>query len=185
MPVEKNKTFSWWSKIDRFGTMNILVYGELFSQVYHVLKADYQVIRNIRKPHFPCDAYIGGHYNLIFEYDVLIDFNSYREEVLRLYPEKLTLNYDVEEWLSYCDRYKEQADSYQYQQIVNGFEGPGGKAAKRALIDFIKDSQPLLEDLSPTLRICEFETAGIDLNKPKDKANYALVEKLLKKKLKS
>lgn len=184
VPVEKDKTFDWWARINRFGTMNVLVYGSLFGNVYKALKADYQSLCHIRKPAFPCDAYIGGSYNMIFEYDVLTDFNSYREAVFRLYPEKLKTNFDVEEWISYCETHNVQADIYQYTQKVNGFEGPGGKAAKRALTDFLKDSQPLLEGLNPTLRFCEFEVREINLNNPKDKRHYTIVENLLKKKLK-
>lgn len=183
-PAEKNKIFGSWSRIDRFGIANIRAFGKVFEKVYDALKADYTVLCNIRKPYFSCDAYFGGDHRFIFEYDTLIDFNSYRESTLQFYPEDLKLNYDREEWLAYCAQYKQQADCYQYSQKVNGFEGPGGKAAKRALVDFLKDSQPYLEGLNPTLRICEFEIAGINSDNPSDRKNYLIIEKLLKKKLK-
>ncbi|RAW01238.1 hypothetical protein [Pseudochryseolinea flava] len=182
VPIERDKTFEW-SKITQYNKIDVRVYHDLFSKVYSTLGVDSSMIGKIHKPYFSCDAYVGGSFNFVFEFDTLIDFCTHRENTLNLYEGNLKTHYDIDKWISYCRIYKVQADQYQKNQKINGFNPPNGKSAKRTLIDFIKDAYPKIENLNPTVRFCEFEVMKVNVNDKRDKSNYKVVEELLREKL--
>ena len=108
-----------------------------------------------------CDAYFGGKYNLIFEFDEVQHFSSARLKALNNYPQYLKLNYLIGDWEKWCLTHSKKADKYRYNKITKDFNFQGGRTCQRAYLDCFRDFLPQHNGLNPTLRISEFEVEDV------------------------
>jgi hypothetical protein len=160
-------------------------FGEHFSvidKIFKILNGDINKNQSKRTISLDCDAFFGGQYNFIFEFDEFQHFSSARLKALELYPTGLTLNFSIEQWMQVCKNTKEKADKYRKSKKTTDFDFDGGRIAQRAYLDCFRDLLPQQHELNPTLRINEFEVSGIYANN-KDACNR--IEQLLKFKLKT
>lgn len=184
-----NVQFNWATLIFNMKDYNPKL--KLFTdQLGNILQYDYSQIQNIAKPYFKCDAFLGGKYNCILEFDDWYDFNSHRLNVLKLYPQAsdIKVGFDTERWIYYCDKYSITGNKYQFNQKVNGFPAPNGKAAKRALIDCIKDyrsSGYFWGKMNPIVRLSYYELKELKFNfdNLESNENYKTIETILTKRL--
>ena len=130
-----------------------------------------------------CDAYFGGKYNFIFEFDEFQHFSSARLWTLDCYPKQVKLNFSTSDWKKYCLANRQKADRYRYTKKTKDFDFEGGRTAQRAYLDCFRDFLPTENGLNPTLRISEFEVADINLNNRESQRKLSvLVENKLKEK---
>lgn len=175
-PAQISKSFSWLintHKSEHFQE-NYVVIHDIFS----AFKGDSSVLK--KQTLLKCDAYFGGQYNFIFEFDEIQHFSSFRLQSLLLYPENIRLNFDLEEWKYLCKSNKDSADRYRKNKVTTEFNFIGGRTAQRAYMDCFRDLLPISQNLNPTLRINEFEVKDVFGNQKKA---YSKIENLLKAKL--
>lgn len=177
-PAETNKKFNWF--INKHTRENFGKHYLVIDKVFNLLNGDIQA--NVIKRTVPldCDAFFGGEYNFIFEFDEFQHFNSPRLKTFELYPNNLKVAYSIEQWTQLCKVYKEKADKYRRSKTSKDFNFSGGRTAQRAYLDCFRDLLPEIQGLNPTLRISEFEVLGIT---GVDKEACIKVEQLLKTKL--
>lgn len=157
-----DKSFEWFVNkhtSDHFGKWHSTI-----DTIFRKLNGDSAANQNKRTQCLECDAYFGGEYNFIFEFDEYQHFSSARLKTLELYPPELKVNFSVDEWKSKCRMYKEQADKYRKSKTTIDFNFSGGRTAQRAYLDCFRDLLPQQHGLSPTLRINEFEVENIYVN---------------------
>lgn len=174
-----DKSFEWFINkhtSDHFGKWHSTI-----DTIFHNLNGDLAANQSKRTQCLECDAYFGGLYNFIFEFDEYQHFSSARLQTLELYPPDLNVNFSVDEWKSMCRMYKDRADKYRKSKTTTDFNFHGGRTAQRAYLDCFRDLLPQQHGLKPTLRINEFEAEGIYTN---NKENCNRIEKLIKSKLK-
>lgn len=174
-----DKSFEWFINkhtSDHFGKWHSTI-----DTIFHNLKGDLVINQSKRTQCLECDAYFGGQYNLIFEFDEHQHFSSARLKTLELYPPDLQVNFSIDEWKSMCRMYKDKADKYRKSKTTTDFNFYGGRTAQRAYLDCFRDLLPQQHGLKPTLRINEFEVEGIYAN---NKESCNRIEKLLNSKLK-
>lgn len=113
------------------------------------------------------DAYYGGQWNFIFEFDELQHFTSYKLKALAAYPQELKYGFPVLEYIELCRKHFASALSKGpagYRKERPEFPFENGRAAQRALFDAFRDILPSANGLNPTIRISEFDIAsGIGL----------------------
>ncbi|MBP9150639.1 MAG: hypothetical protein KBF73_00005 [Flavobacteriales bacterium] len=175
---EHNKKFEWF--INKHTKED---FGSSFSsidRVFQSLNGDANANQTKRTTGLECDAYFGGEFNFIFEFDEFQHFSSARLRTFDSYPNELRLNFDKEEWKRACTIHKNRADKYRRSKTTTDFNFDGGRTAQRAYLDCFRDLLPEIHGLKPTLRINEFEVAEITRND-----NYAcrIVEQILTSKL--
>jgi len=126
------------------------------------------------------DAYFGGTYNFIFEFDEVQHFSTLRFQTLDKYQSYFPLSFSLEDWKSYCKQNSLKADRSFAHGRPRDFNFKGGRMAQRAYFDCCRDILPPLYGLNPTLRICEFEVADVHIN---NNEACKKIEQLLKQKL--
>jgi hypothetical protein len=126
------------------------------------------------------DAYFGGDYNFLFEFDEFQHFSSYRKLTFDLYPKDLRMNFDLQQWKKMCELHSVKADKYRYTKQTKDFDFNGGRTAQRAYLDCFRDLLPQNHGLQPTIRINEFEVIGIERN---NLESCKKIEKLIAEKL--
>jgi hypothetical protein len=154
----------------------------LIDKIFKSLNGDINGNQNKRTVLLDCDAFFGGEYNFIFEFDEIQHFTSARLKTLELYPAGLIVNFNIDKWKQLCKNNKDKADKYRKSRTTADFDFDGGRSAQRAYLDCFRDLLPQQHGLSPTLRINEFEVATIHVN---NKDACKKIEQLLKSKLKS
>lgn len=174
--AETEQTFDWF--INQHKPEHFLQHYASIRSIFVSLKgtANTDPVRKL-KP----DAYFGGKYNLLFEFDEIQHFSSSRMYTFRHYPIDLPLNYSITEWHDYCEANQAKANKYRATKHTVDFDFAGGRTSQRAYRDCFADFLPTLHGLNPTLRIAEFEVSNIKQN---DALAKTVIEKLLAKKLK-
>jgi hypothetical protein len=128
-----------------------------------------------------CDAYFGGKYNFLFEFDEFQHFSTARLKAINNYPKDLKVNYSVDDWKKWCLVYSNEADKYRFNKTTKDFDFKGGRTCQRAYLDCFRDLLPQYNGLNPTLRISEFEVK--DINQINSE-NVTKIKRLVENKLK-
>lgn len=172
------KKFEWF--INKHNKVHFGKNFEFIDLIFKSLNGDLKENQAKRNTQLECDAYFGGQFNFIFEFDEFQHFSSYRLESLKHYPQGLILNYDTEIWKTLCLTHSLKADKYRKNKKTRDFNFLGGRTAQRAYLDCFRDLLPEIQGLNPTLRINEFEVPNItEINKESLKR----IEQLLKNKI--
>jgi hypothetical protein len=174
-----DKTFEWF--INKHTSEHFGKWYSTIDLIFSNLNGDLVANQSKRTQSLKCDAYFGGQNNFIFEFDEFQHFSSARLKTLELYPEKLKINFSIDEWKSKCRMYKEKANKYRKSKTTTDFNFHGGRTAQRAYLDCFRDLLPHQHGLKPTVRISEFEVEGIYKN---NKDGCIRIEKLFKNKIK-
>lgn len=177
-PAQTRKRFDWF--INKHTKENFRKYYFTIGRIFEVLNGDVTANQEKRTVSLDCDAYFGGKYNFIFEFDEFQHFSSSRLTTIDCYPPGLKLNFDLESWKQLCNKHKNKADNYRKSKKTADFNFIGGRTAQRAYLDSFRDLLPEIHGLNPTLRINEFEVAGIS---GMGKVAFYKIEELLKLKL--
>lgn len=176
--AEINKSFDWF--INKHNEEHFDKYYDIIHQIFISLNGDFKKNKTKKEQLLKCDAYFGGDFNFIFEFDEIQHFSSVRLETFEYYPSSLNVNFDIEEWKTLCKKNMVDADKYRKTKTTVDFNFIGGRTAQRAYFDCFRDLLPENQGLKPTLRINEFEVRGIvEVNV--DSCNK--IEELLKIKL--
>lgn len=154
---------------------------ELIDKIFRTLNGDKNANQAKRTTQLECDAFFGGTFNFIFEFDEYQHFSTARLKTLQLYPDDLQTNFSVKNWLNFCTNHKEKADKYRRSKPTNDFNFIGGRTTQRAYLDCFRDLLPKYNGLNPTLRISEFEVTDIFSNNSNSRKK---IEKILENKLK-
>jgi hypothetical protein len=175
-PAQTDKKFEWF--INKHNKDN---FGNNFSnidKIFETLNGDTNSKK--RSVALKCDAFFGGQYNLIFEFDEFQHFSSARYKTFTFYPTETQLNFNINDWRELCIIHQDKADKYRLSKTTADFNFSGGRTAQRAYLDCFRDLLPEIHGLNPTLRINEFEVLGIFRS---DNASCNRIEQLLKTKL--
>ena len=130
----------------------------IIDKIYHELNGN-NCTKRIQQ--LQCDAYFGGKYNFLFEFDEFQHFSSSRLTTLNHYPKDLKINYSITDWKNWCLTYSSKADKYRSNKITSDFNFQGGRTCQRAYLDCFRDLLPQHNGLNPTLRISDFEVTAI------------------------
>lgn len=134
-----------------------------------------------RSAQLQSDAYFGGKYNFLFEFDEIQHFSTARLKTLNSYNSHLKLNYSIVDWKKWCSLHLITADRYRSNKTTIDFNFNGGRTCQRAYLDCFRDLLPRHNGLNPTLRISEFEVKDIlQIND----GSIEKIKTLLKEKLK-
>jgi len=177
-PAQTSKKFDWF--INKHSRENFGKHFSTIDKIFKSLNGDLNANQTKRSVSLDCDAYFGGQFNFIFEFDELQHFSSARLKTIENYPTDLKLNFDLLAWKKFCQTHKDKADNYRRTKTTTDFNFAGGRTAQRAYLDCFRDLQAEIQGLNPTLRINEFEVIGISKI---DKEAINKIEQLLKTKL--
>ena len=173
--AEENKSFDWLK--NQHSKECFFDYYRNIDDIFTHLKGTFEAKRSIK---LQCDAYFGGIYNFICEFDEMQHFSTARQHTFSFYPQDIQLNYSLESWLSLCKTQAKNADGYRKNKTTSDFNFIGGRTNQRAYFDCFRDFLPGMHGLNPTLRICEFEVGNIFEN---NAGSRKIIEHLLKNKL--
>ena len=176
--AQTTKKFDWF--INRHTEGNFKEYFTIIEDIFIDLNGNLIANKNKRNQGLDCDAYFGGEYNFMFEFDEFQHFSSARLKTFELYPKDLSLNFNIEHWKNLCEEHKFRADKYRKSKKTKDFNFVGGRTSQRAYFDCFRDLVSKEHKLNPTLRINEFEVLDIYAN---TKDACIKVEQLLKIKL--
>lgn len=176
--AQTSKKFDWF--INKHSKENFGKHFSTIDKIFKTLNGDINANQTKRSVALDCDAYFGGEYNFIFEFDEFQHFSSARLKTIEQYPTNLKLNFDLNTWENFCLTHKDRADNYRKAKTTTDFNFAGGRTAQRAYLDCFRDLLPEVQKLNPTLRINEFEVIGITKN---DKEACNRIEQLIKTKL--
>lgn len=176
--AQTSKKFDWF--INKHNKENFGKHFSTIDKIFKSLNGDITANQTKRSVALDCDAYFGGQYNFIFEFDELQHFSSSRFKTIENYPSGLRVNFDLANWKRLCQIHKDKADNYRKTKTTTDFNFVGGRTAQRAYLDCFRDLLPEIQGLNPTLRINEFEVVGIT-KVDKDACNK--IEQLIKTKL--
>ena len=172
------KTFDWF-----INKHTVEHFGEDFKKIDKIftsLGGDILANNGKRTDRLRPDAYFGGQFNFLFEFDELQHFNSPRLSTLEQLPNNIKTNYSIDNWIALCNKHKVQADNYRRTKTSVDFNFLGGRTAQRAYLDCFRDFLPTRHGLNPTLRINIFEVADMHSI---SKDDCKKMEQLLKLKL--
>jgi hypothetical protein len=176
--AQTKKKFDWF--INKHLPEN---FGDRFSyidKIFKTLKGNTVANQDKRTTLLECDAYFGGKYNFIFEFDEFQHFSSARFKTLDLYPQDLQTNFSLTDWKRHCQINKDTADKYRQNKVTVDFDFNGGRTAQRAYLDCFRDLLPKHNGLNPTLRITELDVGHILTNTPE---SCKKIEKILSTRL--
>lgn len=177
-PAQTSKKFDWF--INKHSKENFGKHFSTIDKIFNSLNGDLNANQTKRSVSLDCDAYFGGQFNFIFEFDEFQHFSSARLKTIENYPTDLKVNFDLLAWKKLCQTHKDKADNYRRTKTTTDFNFVGGRTAQRAYLDCFRDLQAEIQGLSPTLRINEFEVVGIT---KVDRETINKIEQLLKTKL--
>ncbi|MCX6246176.1 MAG: hypothetical protein NTW10_00445 [Bacteroidetes bacterium] len=178
-PAQTDKSFFWF--INKHTKENFGKHFSTIDKIFISLMGDRQASLAKRTMTLDCDAYFGGKYNFIFEFDEYQHFSSSRLKTFEFYPTDLQVNFSIDQWKQLCRTYKHEADKYRKSKTTTDFNFIGGRTAQRAYLDCFRDFLPEINGLKPTVRISEFEVADIYTN---NKEAFIKIENILKSKIK-
>jgi hypothetical protein len=176
--AQTSKKFDWF--INKHNKENFGKHFSTIDKIFKSLNGDITANQTKRSVALDCDAYFGGQYNFIFEFDELQHFSSSRLKTIENYTSGLKVNFDLANWKRLCQIHKDKADNYRKTKTTTDFNFVGGRTAQRAYLDCFRDLLPEIQGLNPTLRINEFEVVGIT---KVDKEACNKIEQLIKTKL--
>ncbi|MCC6837040.1 MAG: hypothetical protein IT234_00760 [Bacteroidia bacterium] len=176
--AETDRTFDWF--INKHLKEHFGFHFNTIHNIFNELNGDSNTSTTKRTVPLDCDAYFGGRYNFIFEFDEFQHFSSARLRTLEHYPKELKLGYNLDAWKYLCSSHEGKANKYRYNKSTVDFNFPGGRTAQRAYLDCFRDFLPEVNGLNPTVRINEFEVAEIHSN---NLDSYKTIENLLKEKV--
>lgn len=176
--AEVDQKFDWF--VNKHFQKDFKNYFSSIEDIFYKLKGDKLGNDNKSIKRLQTDAYFGGKYNFLFEFDEYQHFSSFRKSSFDFYPKNLKLNFNIEEWKNLCLLNSLKADRYRFSKQTKDFNFNGGRNAQRAYLDCFRDILPEVNGLNPTLRLNEFEVLGIDRN---NLENCNRIEKLILKKL--
>lgn len=176
--AQTDKMFDWF--INKHTKENFRQYFSVIDRIFVLLNGDINANQSKRTVRLDCDAYFGGQFNFIFEFDELQHFTSSRLISIDNYPADLKLNFNLISWKKLCMEHKTKADNYRKEKRTVDFDFVGGRTAQRAYLDCFRDLLPQVNNLNPTLRINEFEVSGIT---EISKESCMKIEKILTNKL--
>lgn len=163
--AEINRTFSWLRNRHAKGEFGEHV--EAIDGIYSALRGAKESPKRLQK--LRCDAYFGGDYNFILEFDEFQHFSSARIRVLKMLPGGLSFGFDRAHYLDLCGKHFARADKYRNSKQTADFCFSGGRTAQRAYLDAFRDILPTLHGLRPTVRISEFEVSSILRDTPESR----------------
>lgn len=175
--AETKVSFDWF--INKHTQQHFGKYFTTIDNIFASLNGDRQANQAKRTMTLDCDAYFGGQYNFILEFDEHQHFSSARLKTFEFYPTDLKVNFSIDQWKQLCKVHKDKADKYRNAKTTTDFNFVGGRTAQRAYLDCFRDLLPLLHELQPTVRINEFEVADIYAN---NRESCNKIETLLKAK---
>jgi hypothetical protein len=173
-----DKKFDWF--INKHAKENFGKYFSTIENVFQSLNGNGIKNQTKRSTGLACDAYFGGEFNFIFEFDEFQHFSSARLKTFDRYPNEVKLNFDKEEWKRLCVIHKTKADKYRSSKTTTDFNFDGGRTAQRAYLDCFRDLLPEIHGLNPTLRINEFEVVSITQH---DNHACRIIEQIITRKL--
>lgn len=176
---QTNVSFDWF--INKHLPNHFGKHYNTIDTIFKLLNGDLIANQSKKTMTLNCDAYFGGQYNFIFEFDEYQHFSSSRLKTFEFYPNELSVNYDPSDWVQLCHTYKEKADKYRKSKKTVDFNFLGGRTAQRAYLDCFRDLLPETNGLQPTVRLAAFEVTGIHTN---NIDACVKIEKLLKAKIK-
>jgi hypothetical protein len=176
--AQTSKRFEWF--INKHNEENFGKHFSTIDKIFKSLNGDLIANQTKRSVALDCDAYFGGKYNFIFEFDELQHFSSSRLKTIHNYPTGLKVNFDLVYWQRLCQIHKGKADNYRKTKTTTDFNFIGGRTAQRAYLDCFRDLLPDIQGLNPTLRINEFDVVGIT---KVDKEACNKIEQLIKNNL--
>jgi hypothetical protein len=162
IPAERRAKFDWLINkplLEHFGRHYSTIL-ELFEQ----MGGDVDGLFGKTHGHLTPDAYFPEPYHVIFEFDELQHFTTFRRQTLTAYPPDAPLGFDRGKYLRFCVQYHKaaiQKGPDRFRRNTADFPFLTGRAAQRALFDTFRDWLPPLHGLRPTLRLAEFEVADI------------------------
>ena len=177
--AQTNKKFDWF--VNKHLREHFAEQFLTIDKIFNTLNGNFTANQSKRTKSLDCDAYFGGKYNFIFEFDEFQHFTSARLKTLNLYSKTLKVNFQISEWKKLCELNKFKADNYRHSKTTADFNFEGGRTAQRAYLDCFRDLLPKRNNLNPTLRINEFEVADIYNN---NAASCKKIENILKVRLK-
>ncbi len=176
--AQTNITFPWF--INKHSEEYFGHHFQVISKIFDTLKGDIKANQNKKNVSLDCDAYFGGDYNFIFEFDEYQHFSSYRLKTLDCYPNELATAFDIKKYKLLCNVHKVEADKYRKSKTTVDFNFVGGRTAQRAYLDCFRDLLPSVNGLNPTLRIAEFEVSNVAAN---NESSQKIIAELIKEKL--
>jgi hypothetical protein len=160
IPCKQN--FPWLKNIhtqDDFGP-----YYNVIARIFQDLGGNEEFNHAKQSRPLMADAYFGGQWNFLFEFDEFQHFSTARRKTLEHYPSNLKLAFDVDSYKSLCRFHAPKADAYRTNIRPADFDFVGGRTSQRAYLDCFRDFLPLLHGLKPTLRVTEFEVSEVYAN---------------------
>lgn len=172
----QNEKFDWF--VNQHHKHHFKDSFDLINKIFSDLKGNNLGKRSVQ---LQSDAYFGGKYNFLFEFDEIQHFSTARLNTLMNYPKQLKLNYSITDWKKWCLKHSVIADKYRFNKTTTDFCFQGGRTSQRAYLDCFRDLLPQHNGLNPTLRISEFEVDGItQINAH----SIETIQKIVKEKLK-
>ncbi len=155
-PAQIDAKFSWFINQHQ---------KEHFKDAYSIIESIFVSLNGFDqqkgKRFLQCDAYFGGKYNFMFEFDEFQHFSTARLNTFKHYPTALKLNFSISQWKEYCIKHLSKADRYRLNKEAADFKFKGGRTCQRAYLDVFRDLLPQYHKLNPTLRIADFEVNHI------------------------
>ncbi|PWK71488.1 hypothetical protein LX99_04512 [Mucilaginibacter oryzae] len=174
-PAQVDVKFNWF--INQHQIEHFKSSFQIIDKIYIDLKGN-NLVKKVQS--LQSDAYFGGRYNFLFEFDEIQHFSSARLKSLNNYPPTLKVNYSIADWKNWCVTYSSKADTYRFNKTTKDFDFKGGRTCQRAYLDCFRDILPQHNGLNPTLRIADFEVKGIFTF---DSNSVNKVKKLIEKKM--
>ena len=177
--AQTDRKFDWFvnKHLKEHFRENFAVIDKIFTN----LNGDLSANQSKRLKQLDCDAYFGGKFNFIFEFDEFQHFSTTRLKTFEFYPSDLLLNFSISEWKTLCNANKFKADKYRQSKSTVDFDFSGGRTAQRAYLDCFRDLLPAKNGLNPTLRINDFEVVDIYSHNTE---SCKKIERILKTRLK-
>lgn len=107
-----------------------------------------------------CGDFIHRAKRTIIEVDEVQHFTPARLTTLRLYPTEAPLGFDLDQYVSLCERHRTRADKYRFKKEARGFPGEGGRQRQRAYYDALRDLSAQALGYAPVIRIPVFDDNG-------------------------
>ena len=173
-----DKRFDWF--INKHTTDFFKEHFTLIDKIFKSLHGDIEANKSKQTKPLECDAYFGGQYNFMFEFDETQHFGTSRLKTLEFYPDTLKVSFSIDKWKQLCKSNSKIADRYRFNKMTKDFNFQGVRNSQRAYLDCFRDILPQYYGLKPTLCISEFEVININAN---SKDNCKKIELLIKSRL--
>jgi hypothetical protein len=167
--AETNCKFDWF--INSHTESHFGKYFKNIHKIFDELNGDLFANQNKRISNLRCDAYFGGKYNLIFEFDEFQHFSSTRLATLNKYPKHIQLNFLTSVWRKYCLDNLQKADRYRYSKTTVDFNfegGPNGIETGPYISSTFENPEEFdksIAELNKQIKKGEFKSGNVDISK--------------------